>query len=303
MTLFRRVLDAARTTPAVVLIVVAIVSVQGGSSLAAVLVRDHAPITVVAIRLFLSAAVLWAFRRPTGAGVSPGALRRAILLGVVIALMNTSFYGALERLPLGVVVTIEFWGPLAVAVAGSRRLLDLAWVAMAGAGIWILSGGQLVAHDALGLALAFGAGGGWALFILLGGRVSRDWPGARGLAISTAVAAAIVVPAALVAGGVAAFTADPSVLALGAGVAVFASVVPWSLELVAMGRMRSGTYGILMSLEPAVAALLGAVLLAQALPPEELVAIALVIAASIGASRAAGAGRAVAPVVPGELEA
>src|SRR5512140_1517759 len=140
--LLQRGLDAARTMPAGVLIVVAIVSVQGGSSLASVLVRDHAPITIVAIRLFLAAGVLWAFRRPTGRGASPGAVRRAILLGVVIAVMNTAFYSALQRLPLGVVVTIEFWGPLAVAVAGSRRLLDLAWVAMAGAGIWTLSGGR-----------------------------------------------------------------------------------------------------------------------------------------------------------------
>lgn len=302
MTLLRGVLDAVRRTPAVALIVVAIISVQGGSSLASILVRDHAPITIVAVRLLLAAAVLWTFRRPSGSGASPGAIRRAILLGIVIAAMNTLFYGALQRLPLGVVVTIEFWGPLAVAVAGSRRLVDLAWVAMAGAGIGILSGGRLATDDALGLVLAFAAGGGWALFILLGGRVSRDWPGARGLAISTAVAAAIVVPAALLAGGLSAFTADPSVLALGVGVAVFASVVPWSLELVAMGRMASGTYGILMSLEPAVAAVLGAVLLAQGLPPEELVAVGLVVAASIGASRAASAGRAAPPVVPGELE-
>jgi len=225
-----------------------------------------------------------------------------VLLGVVIAVMNTAFYGALQRLPLGVVVTIEFWGPLAVAVAGSRRLVDLAWVAMAAGGIWILSGGRLVADDAIGIALALVAGAGWALFIVLGGRVSRDWPAARGLAISTGVAAAVVVPMALVSGELGVFVADPSLLVLGAGVAVFASVIPWSLELVAMGRMPSSTYGILMSLEPAVAAVLGALLLAQGLPPEELAAIALVIGASIGASREARPGPDTAPVVPGELE-
>lgn len=302
MVLVRRAAAAAGATPAVVLILVAILSVQGGAALATVLVRANPLIAIVAIRLFLTAVVLLVARRPSGGGATPGALRRAVLLGVAIAVMNTAFYGALQRLPLGVVVTIEFWGPLAVAVAGSRRLVDLVWVVLAGSGIWILSGGRIVADDAIGIALALVAGGGWASFIVLGGRVSRDWPAARGLAISTGVAAAMVVPVALVSGGLAVFVADPTLLLLGAGVAVFSSVIPWSLELVAMGRMPSSTYGILLSLEPAVAAVLGALLLSQGLPSAELVAIGLVIGASIGASHEARPGMARAPVVPGELE-
>jgi inner membrane transporter RhtA len=299
----RRAVSAVFALPPVVLVVAAILSVQLGASLAATLVRTHAPVTVVALRLAISATVLWLARRPTGRGATAGALRRAVLLGVVIAVMNVSFYGALARLPLGVVVTIEFWGPLAVALVGSRRALDLLWVALAAAGIWILAGGRLAADDAVGVGLAFVAGGGWAGFILLGTRVSHDWPEARGLAISTGVAALILLPLGVLAGGLGEIAADPSLLLLGAGVALFASVVPWSLELVAMGRVPSGTYGILMSLEPAVAAVLGALLLAQALPPEELVAVALVIAASIGSSRGGARGtEETAPSVPGEVE-
>ncbi len=221
------------------------------------------------------------------------------MLGLVIAAMNSLFYIAIARIPLGVVVTIEFWGPLAVAVAGSRRPIDLAWVAMAAAGIWILGGGRLAADDALGVLIALATGGCWALFILLGGRVARDWPGGRGLAISTVVAATIVVPVAVIGGAATELAADPVLVLQGAAVALFASVVPWTLELTAMRRMSSATYGILMSLEPAVAAVLGAAVLGQGLPAAEIAAVGLVVGASTGASATSPA----PPPVPGELEA
>ncbi len=271
---------------------------QGGSALAATLVRTHAPTTVVALRLVLSAIVLLVARRPVLAGAPSGAVRRALVLGLVIAAMNSLFYLAISLAPLAVVVTIEFWGPLAVAIAGSRRALDVAWVVMAASGIWILGGGRLVADDALGVALALAAGGCWALFILLGGRVARDFPGGRGLAISTAVAAAIVVPISLVQGGLGELRADPILLVQGAAVALFASVIPWTLELMALSRMTSATYGILVSLEPAVAAILGAAVLGQGLPAAEVAAVALVVGASAGASRTSAPPQ----PVPGEIE-
>lgn len=221
-----------------------------------------------------------------------------MLLGVVIAAMNSLFYLAISLAPLGVVVTLEFWGPLAVAIAGSRRPLDVVWVALAAAGIWILGGGRLVADSGLGVLVALAAGGAWAVFILWGGRVARDFPGGRGLAISTAVAAAIVVPVALVGGAASELSADPILLAQGAVVALFASVVPWTLELMALRRISGATYGIVVSLEPAVAALLGAVVLGQGLPAAEAAAVGLVVAASAGASAMSSP----PPPVPGEIE-
>ena len=279
------------------LILVAILSVEGGSALAAALVRNHTPSTVVALRIALTAVVLLVARRPDIAGAPPGAVRRAVLLGLVIAAMNSLFYIAISRVPLGVVVTLEFWGPLTVAVAGSRRPVDLAWVAMSAVGIWILGGGRLVADDALGVVAALAAGGCWGLFIVLGGRVARDFPVGSGLAISTTAAALVVVPVAIASGAPAELAADPGLIVLGAAVALTSSLIPWILELTAMRRMASATYGILMSLEPAVATVFGAAVLGQALAPAELAAIGLVVGASAGASRTS----APAPV-PGELE-
>jgi len=254
--------------------------------------------TVVALRLVLSALVLVATRRPSGRGVSSRAIWWAILLGVDIAAMNSLFYLAIARIPLGVVVTLEFWGPLTVAVVGSRRPIDLAWVALAGVGIWLLGGGRLVANDALGVMLALAAGGCWALFVVVGGRVAREWPGGRGLAISVGVAALIVLPVAIAGGALPQLAADPLLLVGAAGVALFASIIPWTLELTAMRGMTSATYGILVSLEPAAAALMGMALIGQGLSTTDTAAIGLVVAASAGASRTSAG----PPPVPGELE-
>jgi inner membrane transporter RhtA len=283
--------------PPIALIVVAIISVQGGSALAATLVRSHPASTVVALRLLLSAVVLGVARRPSGRGRSARAVGWAIVLGLVLAAMNSLFYLAIARIPLGVVVTIEFWGPLAVAVAGSRRAVDLLWVVVAAIGIWALGGARLAADDAIGVGLALAAGGGWALFILVGGRVAREWPGGRGLAISTGVAAAVAVPIAIQGGAIRELAGDPGFLLAAAGVALFASIIPWTLELTAMRRVASATYGILMSLEPAVAAIFGTVLLGQGLAPGDAGAIGMVVAASVGASRTSRRGP-----IPGELE-
>jgi inner membrane transporter RhtA len=280
------------------LIVLAILSVQAGSSLAAALVRDHAPATVVALRLLVAAAVLVAFLRPVGRGATPGAIRRAALLGVVMVVMNSLFYAAIARTPLGVVVTIEFWGPLAVAVAGSRRPRDLLWVVMAATGIWLLGAERLTGGDPVGVILALIAGGCWALFIVIGVRVTHDWPASRGLAISTATAAAIAVPLAVAGGAVGELRADPALLVGGLVVGLFASVIPWVLEFQAMKAVTRATFGILMSLEPAVAAILGWLLLAQGLSQPEAAGVALVIGASAGASATGPA----LPEVPGELE-
>ena len=196
--------------------------------------------------------------------------------------MNFLFYLALDRLALGITVVLEFVGPLGVAVATSRRRLDLVWVAIAAGGIALLSAGDVGRLDGLGVVFALGAGGCWAAYILLAGPLGRAFPGGQGLAIALVVAAVLLVPAGIAAGG--RELLDPSVLGVGAAVAVLSSAIPYSLELEALRRMRTAAFGVLMSVEPAVAALAGLAVLGQRLAATELAAVALVVVASAGIS-------------------
>lgn len=209
-----------------------------------------------------------------------------VLFGLALACMNFAFYAALQRIPLGIAVAIEFVGPLVVAVAGSRRPLDLVWVALAAGGIALLApwaGGGL---DPLGVALALVAGACWGCYILLSARTGRLFPGGTGLALAMAVAAvALLAPGIAVARGA---LLNPLNLLEGAGVAIFSSAIPYSLEIEALRRMPARVFGILMSLEPAVAALVGFLLLREHLSPRDLSAIALVMAASLGVSLPSG---------------
>ncbi len=286
------------------LIVGGALSVQVSAGLAAQLIAVHGPLAVVAMRTLFSAAILVLLRR--GLPLPPRwlverrqAIWGAIGLGLTLAAMNTAFYTALGRIPLGVAVTIEFTGPLAVAVLGRRRPIDLLWVALAAAGIWVLAGGRLVAGDALGVLAAFVAGSCWAAYILVGGRVARAWPGGDALTAALIVASLLVGPLALVAGDLLGAVMLPEVVAAGLVVAVFASAVPYRLEIAALGRMAASTFGVLMSLEPAIAAVVGFVVLGQVLTAPEIAAIAAVAVACAGASWSARRGR----VAPGELEA
>jgi inner membrane transporter RhtA len=213
-----------------------------------------------------------------------------VLLGLVLAAMNLSFYVALDRIPLGIAVTLEFVGPLGVAIAGSRRRLDLLWVGLAAAGLLLLSPGPGSDLDPLGVAMALVAGCFWGAYILLTARVGRALPGGGGLAIAMGIAALAALPVGLAGGG--AELLDPELLAVGLAIGVLSSALPYSLELEALRRLPEGTFGVLMSLEPAVAATVGFVGLDQDLAAREVVAIGLVLAASAGALRAAGTPRA-----------
>jgi len=215
-----------------------------------------------------------------------------------MAAMNTLFYLSISRIPLGVAVTLEFSGPLLVAVAGSRRPRDFVWVALAAVGIYLLAGARLTADDALGVAAALAAGACWAAFIVVGGRLARAWPDGRGLTVSLLTGTAVVVPLALVLGGVASLFADPRAIAGGFVVAVLSSALPYSLELAALKRIASAAYGVLMSLEPGIAALVGFALLGQALGWRDVAGIMLVATASAGVSWSSR--RQI--VAPGELE-
>lgn len=272
-------------------------SVQGGGGIAAQLIARHSPLVVVALRTVFSAAMLLVLRPPRGT-ISPAAWRLAILLGLVMAAMNTLFYLSISRIPLGVAVTLEFSGPLLVAVVGSRRARDLVWVVLAAVGIYLLAGARLTADDALGVAAALGAGACWAGFILVGGRLAHAWPDGRGLSVSLLTGSAVVVPIALVAGNGASLLEDPGAIAGGLVVAVLSSALPYSLELAALRRIASAAYGVLMSLEPGIAALVGFALLGQALGWGDVAGIILVATASAGVSWSS---RRLA-VAPGELE-
>jgi len=272
--------------PPVGLVVAAVTSVQFGAALAATLFDDLGAAGVALLRLAFAALVLLAAWRPRLRDHPAGDLRLAVLFGLVLGAMNLSFYLALDRVPLGIAVTLEFVGPLGVAVAKSGRRLDFVWVVLAAAGILLLADprGDV---DALGAALAVLAGGFWAAYILLAQRAGTRFRGGTGLAIAMVVAVIVPLGPGVAAGGGALL--DPGLLALGLGVALLSSVIPYSLETEALRRMAAGTFGVLMSMEPAVAALAGFLVLDQALAARELTAIGLVIAASAGATRYAPA--------------
>jgi inner membrane transporter RhtA len=205
--------------------------------------------------------------------------------------MNWAIYQSFARIPLGLAVTLEFIGPLTIAVLGSRRPLDLLWVLLAGAGVALL-GFSPAGVTLTGVAFALLAGAAWAAYILLSASTGRRWPGLDGLAVASLLATLPLAPYAVAAAGDALL--DPTVLIAGALVGLLSSVVPYSLELAALRSMRPSTFGILMSMEPAAAALAAVLLLGEVLEPLQWGAVACVVAASVGATRAGM--RAVAPV-------
>jgi len=275
---------------ATALVLGGIVSVQVGAAFATTLFDELGPGGTVFLRIAFAAVLLLVIWRPPlrlGKGV---ARRDVVLLGLVLAGMNLSFYVALDRIPLGIAVTLEFIGPLGVAIAGSRRRTDLLWVGLAAAGILLLSPVPGSGLDGLGVVMALVAGCFWGAYILLTARVGRALPGGGGLAIAMAIAAVAVIPVGLADGGDALL--DGELLAIGLAVAVLSSALPYSVELEALRRLPENTFGVLMSLEPAVAAAVGFVGLDQDLAAREVVAIGLVLAASLGALRAVGTPRA-----------
>jgi inner membrane transporter RhtA len=271
--------------PPIALVLSGVTSIQFGAALAATMFDDLGPGGTSALRLGFAALILMLLFRPRVRGRSARALRLAALFGVTLGAMNLLFYEAVDRIPLGVAVTIEFAGPLGVAVLTSRRRLDLLWAALAAAGIVLLSNPFGEGLDTLGLVFALGAAACWFAYILIAQRASRLYDGSEGLALAMVVAALVPLGPGIAQAG--ATLLRPDLLALGLGVALLSSVIPYSLETEALRRLPANVFGVLMSLEPAVAALAGFLVLGQALGARDLVAMALVVTASIGASRAA----------------
>lgn len=284
----------ADALPPQVLLLAAMGSVQFGSAFASMIFPRVGPGGVAFLRVLFTAVVLLAISRPTLRGRTRTEIRTVVAYGLTLAAMNWSFYEALDQLPLGIAVTIEFTGPLAVAVAGSRRVTDVVWVALAGSGVVLLAlrGGHGGVH-LVGVLLALVAATCWAGYILLTKRVGRSFGALEALAIGMSVGTFLVLPAGVVQGGSALL--HPGVLGGCLGVAVLSSLVPYTLELTALRRLTTAVFGLLMSLEPAVAAVAGVLLLSQALTLVVGLAIAMVVVASVGASLTAR-GTAPAPV-------
>ncbi|HVW44401.1 MAG TPA: EamA family transporter [Amycolatopsis sp.] len=264
-------------------VLVGIVSVQVGASLAKQLFAVAGAAGTVTLRLFFAALVLLLVWRPA-LRLGRRAWPVVIAYGVVLGLMNLTFYQALARIPQGLVVTIEFLGPLTVALAGSRKLLDGVWALLAAGGVVLLAEtrGDM---SIIGLLFALAAAVCWGSYILLSAALGDRTSEGNGLALGMAVAAMIAMPAGIVETG--AGLLSPWILLVGLAVALLSSVIPYSLELEALRRIPPRVFGILMSLEPAVAALAGLVVLGERLHMLQWVALCCVVAASIGATRSA----------------
>lgn len=265
----------------VALVLASILSVQFGGALAATLIPLVGVLGSVALRLGIAAVIMLLLARPDPRGHDRPDWLTVVAFGAALAAMNSTFYGALGRLPIGVAVTIEFLGPLLLAAAMSRHLVDGLAVLAAGAGVVLIS--QVVTTppadiDLVGIALALLAGAAWAAYIILSARTGRRFGGTQGLAWAMVVAAALVVPTGLAVDGTAIFA--PAALVKGAGIAVLSSVLPYSLELLALRSLDPRVFGILLSLEPAAAALAGLLVLQQSLTPSQLLGMTLVVGAS-----------------------
>ena len=274
------------------LVVIGILSVQLGAAVAKGLFDEISPTAMVWLRLATSAIVLTALARPVFRGRSRQDWLVVIGFGLSLGSMNWAIYQSFARIPLGIAVTIEFIGPLTLAVLGSRRARDVLWVLLAAAGV-VLLGFEPAGLDPLGVVYALLAGAAWAAYILLSASTGRRWPGFDGLAVASIIAAAAMTLPALVTGGTTLF--DPRILLIGALVGLLSSVIPYSCELVALRSLRPAVFGILMSLEPAAAALAAIVVLHEFLSPLQWLAIACVVAASVGATRSGAAPEQVEP--------
>lgn len=266
---------------AVWLVLAAIASVQLGAAVAKDLFDRVEPTALVWLRLATSAAVLLLLARPRLRGRSRGDLAVVAGFAVSLGLMNWSIYQSFARLPLGVAVTIELVGPLTLALVGSRRVRDLAWVALAALGAVAL-GWERTDLDLVGVAYALVAGASWAAYILLSAQTGRRWAGVDGLTVASALAALALAPFALAVD--AAALASPEILAVGALIGLLSSVIPYSLELVALRSLRASVFGILMSLEPAAAALAALLVIQEGLSALQWLAIGCVVLASAGAT-------------------
>jgi inner membrane transporter RhtA len=264
------------------LVLIGIASVQLGAGIAKNLFDEVDPVTIVWLRLVTSAVILALIVRPALRGRSRADWLVVLSFGATLGLMNWAIYQSFARIPLGIAVTIEFIGPLVLAIAGSRRARDLAWVVLAAAGVALL-GLEHADLNLAGVLFALLAGAAWATYILLSAQTGRRWPGLDGLAMASVVATLLLTP--VVSFGAGEGLDDPRILMIGAAVGLLSSVIPYSCEMAALRSLPPSVFSILMSVEPAAAALAGMVVVSEFLTGVQWLAVVCVVAASIGATR------------------
>jgi len=293
----RSAVGHAGRLPAPLIVAASAVSSQCGSAVATRLITQVGAPGALTLRVVLAAAVLLVALRPRG--LTPAALRRLpgrdlavmVAFGLVLAGMNLSFYEAISRVPLGVAVTVEFIGPLAVSVVGSRAWSHVIWALLAAGGVFLLASGDLFGTalpgaehhlDVAGVGLALVAGACWAGYIVFNKETGRRFWGTSGLAGAMVVAAVVVAPVGAVTTGVALLR--PEVLGIGLAVALLSSALPYSFEMAALRRVTPRAFGVLLSMAPGIAALAGLVILGQRLSGVEIAALILVVAANVGST-------------------
>ena len=276
--------DAARSTgPGAAMVLSACLSIQVGAAAAAQLFDDLGSWGASALRLLLAAGLMLVVARPRMRSWDRLQWRSVIALGLALAGMNGFIYAAIQRIPLGTAVAIEFLGPLVLAVCLSRRTRDLLWVGLAFAGMGLLgveSATTAASLDPLGVLFGLLAGAFWALYILASAETGKQVPGLGGLSAAMVIAAVVVVP--IGASGAVRVLEEPRLLLFALAAALLSSVLPYSLEIAALRRLPSSVFSVLLSLEPAIAAVVGWVLLGQSAGAMSLAAVALVVLACLG---------------------
>jgi inner membrane transporter RhtA len=272
---------------AVAMVFCSVVSVQCGSAIASGLFDQLGPEGTMFLRSLLAGVVFLAVVRPSPRMLREPGFHEVLIFGVVLFGMNSFFYAAIDRIPLGAAVTLEFVGPLGLAVIGSHRRRDLIWVALAAAGILLLSDGLGDGLLSLGAVFAIGSGLFWALYIVQSARLGQRFAGVEPVAVAIVLSAVLGAPLGIVEGG--SDLLHPAVLAVALAVGLLSTMIPYTLELQALKRIPNAVFGVMMSLQPAVAALVGLALLSQGLSAKEVLAIGLVVVASAGALRTGSA--------------
>jgi inner membrane transporter RhtA len=268
-------------TASVLLLLIAMSSIQAGASLAKTLFQMVGAVGAVALRTALATLILVVVLRPWRARFTAASWPALAIYGVSLGIMNLLYYLALRTVPLGITVSLEFTVPLAVAVLSSRRASDFLWICLAAAGLSLLLpiGHVHTGIDPAGALLALGAGACWALYIVYGQKAGADY-GPQVVALGSVIAAMIVVPIGIAKAG--ATLLDPAALPYGLAIAVLSTALPYTLEMSALTRLPARTFGILMSIEPAFGAFFGWAILHEVLTRVQWTAIVMIILASIG---------------------
>jgi inner membrane transporter RhtA len=274
--------DKLINIPPVPAVLFAIISVQSGAAIAKSLFPIIGATGTASLRIAISAIVLLAVYRPNLSKITSTQWKFVVPYGLSLGAMNLIFYMAIERIPIGLAVTLEFIGPLLVAVFGSKRIIDFLWILLAAAGIVLIAPWSNNGIDLVGVLFALLAGGLWAAYIVLGGKISKIMEGGEAVATGMLFAALLIVPFGIIGNGLNDLT--PNLWGLGIALALLSSAIPFTLEMKALGQMPARTFSILMSLEPAAASICGLVFLQEYLSVNEILAVIFVIIASVGAT-------------------